>query len=135
MPNPPEGFAPHFRKSPATDPWEPLFSRRTAEGAIQIGLRLAPPHCNARGLAHGGVIAALMDNAMGLTYASALDQPTGVVTVSLSLDYVSSAKVGQWMQIEPRLIRAGRGMGFVDALAIADGEVVARASASFRNLA
>jgi len=23
----PEGFAPHFRKSKVTDPWEPLFSR------------------------------------------------------------------------------------------------------------
>jgi uncharacterized protein (TIGR00369 family) len=135
MAQPPAGFAPHFRKSPVTDPWEPLFSRRTDAGAIEIGVVLAPAHCNARGMAHGGVLAALADNAMGLTYAASLDQPSGVVTVNLSLDYVAVAKVGAWLQVAPRLIRGGKSMGFVDALVTADGEVIARASAVFRNLA
>ena len=25
----PAGFEPHFRKSPLTDPWEPLYSKKT----------------------------------------------------------------------------------------------------------
>jgi hypothetical protein len=25
----PEGFEPHYRQSPLTDPWEPLYSKRT----------------------------------------------------------------------------------------------------------
>ena len=37
----PEGFTPHWRKSGLTDPWEPLYSRRTAE-AVYIGLRAGP---------------------------------------------------------------------------------------------
>src|SRR5258707_14499450 len=49
----PEGFEPHFRKSPLTDPWEPLYSKRT-DKAVIIGLRLAKPHTNGRGLIHGG---------------------------------------------------------------------------------
>jgi uncharacterized protein (TIGR00369 family) len=129
----PEGFAPHFRKSAVTDPWEPLYSRRTDAGAVQIGLRLAPAHCNSRAMVHGGVIASLADNAMGMSYAAALDAPTGIVTVSLTVDYVGAAKVGQWLQVEPRVIRAGKAMGFVDALVTADGVTVARASATFRN--
>jgi acyl-coenzyme A thioesterase PaaI-like protein len=52
----PEGFERHFRRSPVTDPWEPIFSRRV-EGALRIGLRLAEAHCNSRGLVHGAVIA------------------------------------------------------------------------------
>ena len=44
----PEGFEPHFRKSPLTDPWEPLYSKRT-DKAVIIGLRLAKPHTNGRG--------------------------------------------------------------------------------------
>ena len=32
MTAPPEGFAPHFRKSPLTDPWEPLYSRVLPDG-------------------------------------------------------------------------------------------------------
>ena len=131
--DPPEGFAPHFRKSPVTGPWEPLFSRRV-EGTVQIGTWLREAHCNSRGFLHGGVIAALADNAMGLSCGASLPSVNGLVTVSLSLDYVGSAKLGQWLQIEPRVLRAGKSMAFADALVTADGEVIARASATFRAL-
>jgi acyl-coenzyme A thioesterase PaaI-like protein len=133
----PHGFEPHFRKSPVTDPWEPLYSRPSAEG-VALGLVVAAAHCNSRGFVHGGVIAALADNAMGLSYGVVRrridDSAThsGAVTVSLGLDYAASAKVGQWLQITPRVIKAGRSIGFVDALVTADGDVVARASATFR---
>jgi len=36
----PLGFEPHFRKSPLTDPWEPLYAKKT-EKAVIMGLRLA----------------------------------------------------------------------------------------------
>jgi acyl-coenzyme A thioesterase PaaI-like protein len=68
----PEGFERHFRQSPLTDPWEPIYSKRTADAVI-IGLRLATPHTNSRGLIHGGLITALADNAMGLSCAARLD--------------------------------------------------------------
>jgi uncharacterized protein (TIGR00369 family) len=128
---PPEGFAPHFRKSPVTEPWEPLFSRKL-DGVVQIGLTVRPAHCNSRGLPHGGVIAALADNAMGLSCGTALPSTNGLVTVSLSVDYLGSAKLGQWLQVEPRVLRVGNAMAFADALVTADGAAVARASASFR---
>src|ERR1700753_3207692 len=86
----PEGFAPHFRKSPLTDPWEPLYSKRT-DKAVVIGLRLAKPHTNARGLIHGGLIAALADNAMGLSCGQQLGGTTSLVTIGLSVDFVGSA--------------------------------------------
>ena len=127
--NIPEGFLPHDRKSPVTDAWEPLFARRS-ERAVQLGLRVSSAHCNARGFLHGGVIASLADNAMGLSLALATG--TGAVTVNLTLDYVQSAHPGQWLQVEPRVIRAGGKLGFVDALVTADGETIARANATFR---
>jgi uncharacterized protein (TIGR00369 family) len=134
----PEGFAVHFRKSAVTDPWEPIYSRR-GEACVELGLLLSAAHCNSRGLVHGGVIAALADNAMGLSFVAArtasADEAApapGAVTVSLSLDYAASARLGQWMQITPRVLKAGRSMGFVDALITADGAIIARASATFR---
>ena len=130
---PPEGFARHFRKRPVTDPWEPLYSRRI-DGAVQIGFTLRPAHCNSRGLLHGGVIAALADNAMGLSCGMSLPSVEGLITVGLSIDYVGTAKIGQWLQVEPRVLRTGKSMGFADALVRADGEVVARANATFRVL-
>jgi uncharacterized protein (TIGR00369 family) len=129
----PEGFAPHFRQSPVTDPWEPLYSRQH-EVVLQIGLVIAPPHSNSRGMLHGGVIAAIADNAMGLSCALSMKSPSGLVTITLALDYVGAGKLGQWLQVSPRVIRAGKSMGFVDALITADDAVIARASATFRAL-
>src|ERR1700742_3561952 len=90
----PAGFEPHFRKSPFTDPWEPLYSKKT-ETAVIIGLRLARPHTNARGLIHGGLIASLADNAMGYSCAQAMGWATSLVTISLAVDYVGAAEIGQ----------------------------------------
>jgi uncharacterized protein (TIGR00369 family) len=126
----PTGFAPHDRKSAVTDPWEPLFARHAPDG-VELGVRVAQAHCNSRGLLHGGVIAALADNAMGLTLG-AVTRTRGALTVNLAVDYVGAAKLGQWLQVKPRFVRAGRTIGFVDALITADGETIARANATFR---
>ena len=136
MAAPPDGFAPHFRKSAVTDPWEPLYSR-TVDGVVQIGLFISPAHCNSRGFVHGGVIATLADNAMGLSLGVTArarnpeDAPHGFLTVGLTLDYLASGKLGQWLLVEPRVLKAGRSLGFTDALVTADGKPIARASASF----
>jgi uncharacterized protein (TIGR00369 family) len=135
----PDGFLPHFRKSPVTDPWEPIYSRR-GDGQVEIGLRLAPAHCNARGFVHGGVIAALADNAMGLAFHAARilaqgedeAKSGGAVTMTLTIDYLATAKIGDWLQITPRVLRAAGTTGFVDALVTADEQVIARANAIFR---
>jgi acyl-coenzyme A thioesterase PaaI-like protein len=66
----PSGFTPHTRKSPVTDPWQPLYAR-TDHGVYELGFILDTCHCNGRGLLHGGVIAALADNAMGLSLGMA----------------------------------------------------------------
>ena len=58
----------------------------------------------------------------------------GAVTVSLNLDYAATGRIGQWLQVAPRLLRAGGAMGFVDALVTADGAVAARASANIRSI-
>ena len=124
----PEGFVPHDRKSPMTDPWEPLWVRKR-EDAVQLGVRIATPHCNGRGFLHGGLIASLADNAMGLSLGLATG--TSPVTVSLSIDYLRVGKPGQWLQVEPRIVRAGNRLGVVDALITAAGETIARANATF----
>lgn len=127
----PEGFEPHFRKSPLTDPWEPLYSMRTPEAVI-LGLRLATPHTNARGFAHGGLISALADNAMGLSCGPHLKGLTGgLVTVSLSVDFMGRGEIGQWLEFQTVFVKAGRALCFTQCLVTADGKPIAKASASF----
>src|SRR3954468_23096914 len=127
----PEGFEPHFRKSPLTEPWEPLYAKKTAK-AVVIGLRLARPHTNGRGLIHGGLIAALADNAMGYSCAQATDWTTSFVTISLSVDFVGSAEIGQWLAVESDVIKTGSTICFAQSLVKADDVVIARASSTFR---
>ncbi len=127
-----DGFAPHFRKSPVTEPWEPLFSRRL-NGVVELRFDVRPAHCNSRGLLHGGVLATLCDNAMGLSLATTLEDPSPqIVTLNLTLDYLGSARVGDVVVITPRVLRAGGSVGFCDALVHGGEALIARASASFR---
>jgi uncharacterized protein (TIGR00369 family) len=127
----PEGFEPHFRKSPLTDPWEPIYSRRTAD-AVTIGLRLATPHTNSRGLIHGGLIAALADNAMGLSCGVKLGGGARLVTISLAVDFVGTAQIGQWLSVESEVIKTGGTLCFAQSLLTADGATIARANGTFR---
>ena len=127
----PEGFEPHFRKSPFTDPWEPLYSKRT-DKAVIIGLRLAKPHTNARGNIHGGLIASLADNAMGYSCSQAMDWTASLATITLAVDFIGTAQVGQWLAVESDVIKTGRTICFAQSLINADDNVIARASATFR---
>jgi len=131
----PDGWVPHDRTSPLTTPWEPIFAKREA-ASVRLGLEVRLDHTNSRGRLHGGLISALADNAMGLSLAAHLageGRPaTGLVTTSLNIDFLASANCGQWLEIEPVVIHAGSGQGVVQALGRADGNVIARASATFR---
>ncbi len=95
----PDGFERHFRQSPLTDPWEPLYSKRT-DKAVIIGLRLA--------------------------------KPQSLVTIGLAVDFVGTAKVGQWLAIETDVIKTGSTICFAQSLVKADDVVIARANGTFR---
>ena len=143
---PPPGWAVHTRRSPLTRPWEPLYVQEHAarDGqtpAVWLAVRVAEPHCNGRGFAHGGLISALADNAMGLSAVAAAraaavaqgQTPTaGAVTVSLVLDFMASAAIGQWLEFRPVVLRHGRSLAFTECHVLADGQLAARASATFR---
>ena len=128
----PDGFEPNHRKSPLTEPWEPIYAKRT-EKAVIMGLRLGRPHTNGRGLIHGGLIAALADNAMGHSCGHQMRRvDLSLVTIGLAVDFVGTAEVGQWLAVETEVIKTGRTICFAQSLIKADGVVIARANATFR---
>ena len=131
LPDIPAGFEPHFRSSPVTDAWAPLYAKKT-DKAVIIGLRLAKPHTNGRGLIHGGLIAALSDNAMGYSCAQATGWTTSFVTISLAVDFIGTAKIGQWLAIESDVIKTGSTICFAQCLIKADDVTIARANGTFR---
>jgi uncharacterized protein (TIGR00369 family) len=127
----PMGFVPLARRSPLTEPWQPLYAK-TTDKAVILGLRLAEPHTNSRGLIHGGLIAALSDAAMGYSCAHRMGNVSSLVTVGLAVDFIGSARIGEWLAIESDVVKTGSTICFVQCLAIADDSVIARANATFR---
>ena len=127
----PAGFDRHYRQSPLTDPWEPLYSRKT-EGAVVLGLEAGQAHTNSRGFVHGGLISALADNAMGLSCGRRLGDGASLVTVNLTLDFLGAARIGQWLEFDTIFVKPGATLCFAQAFVTADGEPCARANAVFR---
>lgn len=131
----PNGFVPHSRRSPFTDPFEPLYARVSPD-QYSLGTLLRDIHCNSRGLVHGGFIATLADNAMGLTCGYDLGRAgktvSAMVTVNLSVDYVGRAKVGDWLQTDSRIVKRGASLAFVETRLISADDIVARANATFK---
>jgi uncharacterized protein (TIGR00369 family) len=131
----PAGYLEHDRKSPLTAPWEPIYAKRT-DRALQLAVEIRDVHCNSRGLAHGGLISALADNAMGLSAIVATiadgSTPQRALTVSLALDFVDSARPGEWLEIVPVVIRTGHTLSFVECRVVVGERSIARGNATFR---
>jgi len=132
---PPEGFEPFTRPSPLIDPWRPLYML-AAPDRVVLGLFVGEPHTNSRGTAHGGLVAALADQAMGMSCAARLKAQgvaiTTLWTSSLTVDYLGAARPGQWLAFDTRFCRPGRTICHAEADISADGETVARARGAFR---
>jgi uncharacterized protein (TIGR00369 family) len=131
----PEGFDLFTRPSPLLDPWRPLYARTTADRLI-LGVRLREPHTNSRATAHGGLIAALADQAMGMSCGVKLRADgvsvTNLWTTSLTIDYLGAAKVGQWLTFDTTFMRVGKTLCHAECDVTADGESIARGRARFR---
>ncbi len=140
MNNIPDGFTKSPRKSPLTDPWEPIYVKMTDAGGI-LGIEVRDVHCNARGFAHGGLIASLSDNTMGMSLVlkareKFANDKISAVTLSMTTDYIDSAQIGDWLEFRAGVLKVGRSIGFTEMKVVAtrDGEerLIARANASFK---
>jgi len=114
----------------------PFYSRRQGD-SISLGLRIEGRHCNSRGTCHGGLLATLADIALG--YACAIAGGTdgksrNFVTVDLSLQYLASTQVGDWVQSEVEVLNPGSRMASATGHLLANGQPVVRISANFRLL-
>jgi len=132
----PEGFVlpQRPRRNPFNELVGPFYERRRG-GDVSLGLRIEERHCNSRGICHGGLLTALADVALGYAALAHAKGPTSFVTVHLSMDFAGSAKVGDWIETEARVLKTGARLAFADChlIAIAAGRSarIARASAVF----
>lgn len=128
------GFTPHERTSPYLDLIGPVLSRASDSG-IEFALAIDDRHVNARGFAHGGVLAALADVALGYAASSSQDPPAHLITTSLTLDFAGAVQRGEAVIASVDVQRVGRRMAFANCYLIAGERRVVHASAVFANVA
>jgi acyl-coenzyme A thioesterase 13 len=126
----PHGFGPLFRTSPVLDLIGPLYSRGEGKDLV-VGLRVEAKHCNARGTVHGGMLATLADVALGYTMAFASTPPVGLVTASLTLDFVGTARIGDWLETHVDILKQGSRLAFANCYVAVGEQRIVRASAVF----
>lgn len=100
-------------------------------GEVVLGWEAREEHLNLQGLVHGGVLATLLDTAMGLAVRSALEPGRRHVTIEMGIHYLRAAHPGR-LRARGRVARVGREIAFADA-DVVDGQdrVLARATGTF----
>jgi len=101
------------------------------DGTSELRLKLQPHHLNPGGIAHGGVVAAMLDVAAGLAHRSKLGPDATHVTVQLHINYLKAVGAGVVIARGVSL-QTGRRVGYSEAtLYDEDDRILARASATF----
>ncbi len=147
----PAGFELLDTNSPFNQKVGPYYCRMRGD-AFVLGMEVAAKHCNSGGRIHGGMISALADVAIGhnigLARVRELEQapePEGrkfatgvagapIATVSMSLDFVGTARVGDWVEVQVDVQRTGKSLAFANAYVICGKHRIARVSAVFKIL-
>ena len=122
-------FIAYARKSDYLELIGPVYQRR--DDPCIIGLELDHRHTNSRGFCHAGVLVALADTIMGHTIEYAATQPGRPVTVTLTGDFIGTARSGDWLEGHSTIRRAGRRLAFATCEFRHREELVFTASAIF----
>ena len=85
-------------------------------------------HLNPHGTVHGGVLATMIDVAMGSVVAAGTDGTP--VTVSLTVTYLEPGRPGR-LEAAARVRKRGKRLTMVEAEVTQDGDLVADALATF----
>jgi len=80
-------------------------------GEARVVLDLQPHHLNMRGVAHGGVISALLDTALGGAVIAAIPKEWWCATIHLSINYLDGPRAGH-LVAEGRVTRRGARVAF-----------------------
>lgn len=106
-----------------------LVSR--GDGEAELELELGPQHLNRRGVAHGGVVSALLDSALGSAVIASIPPEWWCATTSLTTQFIGGVGAGT-LRAKARVLHRGRSVAFAVGEAIdSHGQIVASATGSW----
>lgn len=97
-------------------------------GRAVVELAADGRHSNPMGTLHGGVLCDLADAAMGMAYASTLEDGESFTTLELKINFLRPVWQAR-LTAEGRLVKGGRTVGFMECDVVDEaGRLVARAA-------
>ncbi|HET7527670.1 MAG TPA: PaaI family thioesterase [Burkholderiaceae bacterium] len=108
----PPGFKPLHVGGAYFQQLGPVYSRPDDTGGLIIALRVAERHLNIQGITHGGMLVTLADGALGINIALARERKSAQVTVSLTADFLSGGRLGDWLEAHTTITRMGQRMAY-----------------------
>ena len=123
-----------LRRRIAASPFHAAFGisiDHAAPGEVRLGWEARPDHRNLQGLVHGGVLATLVDIAMGLAVRSVVGPTRRHVTIDLHVHYLRPARPGR-LEALGSVVRVGTHVGFAEGSVMdAAGRLLIRASGTY----
>lgn len=132
-PGVPEGFALVAMQYGFVGTVGPLYHRADAHGEV-LAVRVEERHCNLGKVAHGGMITALADIAIGYRLVRSRKPLMWSLSLSLNTDFVGTAPLGCWLEARATLRRVGSSIAFVACDLSTEGKTVAIASSVLKIL-
>ncbi len=96
-----------------------------------VAARVRDTHLNGLGIAHGGMLATLADTAIGMMMMVEDKHGTPGVTAALSMEYLSSASSGDWVEAHVEIDKMGARLRFAGCRVLVGERCVLKASAVF----
>lgn len=103
-----------------------------ADEPIRTGLLVDDIHCNRIGICHGGMLSTLLDIALGMSASVMLARGGSMPTISMTMDFLQAAMLGEWIESRVRLVHATRRMAFVEGTLGTARGVILRGNAIYR---
>jgi uncharacterized protein (TIGR00369 family) len=99
-------------------------------GRAVFEMEAGPQHANPMGTLHGGILCDLADGAMGVAYASALEDGESFTTLELKINFFKPIWNAR-LRAEARIVKRGKTVGMVECdVTDETGSLVARASST-----
>jgi uncharacterized protein (TIGR00369 family) len=108
----------------------PIYAKREGE-RVWFGFRVETRHLNFREVAHGGAIATFADMQLAALMRSGRLAPKQSPTISLSIDYLAPARLGDWVEGEIVLVKRTGRLAFSETVLCVEGAPIVRAKAMF----
>lgn len=127
----PQGFVPAEFSPGFLDRSGPYFLKRTGAGTV-IGCRIGDHHINYVDIAHGGVLATLADVALSYQVYASEAGGRPVATVSMVTNFLSGAKLGDWIEASGTIDRIGSNLAYASGSIICGARTLMTMSAVYR---